>query len=136
MVTVHLIEPHGGTLVNLLVDKDKAEALRSNSRDWSSWDLTPRQLCDLELLMNGGFSPLEGFLTKDDYNSVCDKMRLADGTLWPVPIMLDVTEELAQNLSAGDKLALRDLEGTMLAVLNVEDVWEGDHKAEAKKVFG
>ncbi len=80
-MTDHLISPHGGALVNLLVDEQCATTLRARSRDWHSWDLTPRQLCDIELLMNGGFSPLTGFLTRADYEAVCAAMRLADGTL-------------------------------------------------------
>ena len=132
----HLIEPHGGLLVNLIADPQRAAELKQLSRDFASWDLTPRQLCDLELLMNGSFSPLKGFLSKADYEGVCKEMRLADGTIWPMPIMLDVAEETAQAVKVGDKLALRDLEGVMLAVLNVEDIWQADLKAEAKKVFG
>ena len=132
----HLIEPHGGTLVDLLADADRAAELKERSRDWASWDLADRQVCDLELLMNGGFSPLKGFLNKTDYEGVCDNMRLADGTLWPIPVMLDVTEEVARGLEPGGRLALRDVEGNMLAVLTVEDVWQGDLKAEGEKVFG
>ena len=132
----HLIAPHGGSLVNLMLDEDAARERKQQSRDFASWDLTPRQLCDLELLTVGGFSPLRGFLAKADYESVCESMRLADGTPWPMPITLDVTEEVASGLSAGDKLALRDLEGVMLAVLTVEDVWQPDREAEAEKVFG
>ena len=94
----HLIDPHGGTLTNLMVDEERAVELKRLSRDWLSWDLTPRQMCDLELLLNGGFSPLEGFMTQDNYESVCGKMRLKDGTLWPLPIVLDITEELASTL--------------------------------------
>ena len=132
----HLVEPHGGELVNLMVDGPKAEALKSDSRDWVSWDLTGRQICDLELLMNGGFSPLTGFMTKAQYEGVCNDMRLPGGTLWPMPITLDVTEEAAKNLKPGDRIALRDLEGYKLAALTVEDVWQPDLKAEAEKVFG
>ena len=132
----HLIDPHGGTLVNLMADQTRAEELKTQSRDWASWDLTPRQFCDLELMMNGSFSPLKGFLSKADYESVCENMRLGDGTIWPIPVMLDITEELAKSISKGDKLALRDMEGYTLAVLSVEDLWQPDLKAEAKKVFG
>ena len=81
----HLNPPHGGTLVDLLATEDRAAELRSDSADWPSWDLTARQLCDLELLVNGGFSPLQGFLGRADYESVCSSMRLADDTLWSIP---------------------------------------------------
>ena len=131
-----LISPHGGKLVNLVVNQERAEELKRHSRDWPSWDLTPRQICDLELLANGGFSPLQGFLRRDDYESVCEKMRLTDGTLWPIPIMLDVTEELAKSLGGGSTLALRDAEGVMLAALNVEQIWQPDLMHEARQVFG
>ena len=95
-----------------------------------------RQLCDLELLLSGGFSPLQGFMTRADYEGVCHNMRLASGALWPMPITLDVTEEFAKKLKPGtSKVALRDPEGVMLAVLHVEEVWQPDRKAEAKAVF-
>jgi sulfate adenylyltransferase len=114
----------------------RAAELKAHSKDWPSWDLTARQLCDLELLMSGGFSPLRGFMNRGDYEGVCHNMRLADGTLWPMPITLDVTEEFAKKLTAGSsKIALRDPEGVMLAVLSVEDVWQPDRKAEALAVF-
>jgi sulfate adenylyltransferase len=114
----------------------RAAELKAHSKDWPSWDLTARQLCDLELLMSGGFSPLRGFLNRADYEGVCHNMRLADGTLWPIPITLDVTEDFAKKLTAGSsKIALRDPEGVMLAVLHVEDVWQPDRKAEAQAVF-
>jgi sulfate adenylyltransferase len=135
-VTSHLIAPHGGTLVDLSVTAQRANEIKQQSRDWPSWDLTPRQLCDLELLCNGGFSPLTGFLGKADYESVCSKMRLANGTIWTIPITLDVTKEFAENLKTGSTVALRDAEGVMLAVIQVSDIWEPDRKSEAERVFG
>jgi sulfate adenylyltransferase len=132
----NLIQPHGGALVDGLVGAARAAELRAASRGWPSWDLTPRQLCDLELLLNGGFSPLGGFLSRADHDSVCRRMRLADGTLWPIPVTLDVPGELAGALRPGAELALRDPEGVMLAVLHVEDVWQPDRAAEAVQVFG
>jgi len=132
----HLILPHGGTLVNLIVNQERAEELKRLSRDWPSWDLTPRQLCDLELLANGGFSPLRGFLCRNDYDSVCEKMRLADGTIWPIPVMLDVPEEPARKLDNGSMLALRDSEGVMLAALSVREAWQPNLMQEAQQVFG
>jgi sulfate adenylyltransferase len=135
-VSSHLIAPHGGTLVNLQVSEARAAEIKQQSRDWPSWDLTPRQLCDLELLCNGGFSPLDGFLRKADYESVCAKMRLVNGTLWPMPITLDMSHEFAEKLKTGSQVALRDAEGVMLAVLHVEDIWQPDRTAEAQQVFG
>ena len=132
--TSHLIAPHGGELVQLQVPAEYAAELKSHSKEWASWDLNARQLCDLELLMNGGFSPLRGFMNRKDYEGVCKDMRLADGTLWPMPITLDVTEDFAKKLTPGSsKIALRDGEGVMIAVLNVGDVWQPDRTEEAKR---
>ncbi|HMK22108.1 MAG TPA: hypothetical protein VK466_07215, partial [Terriglobales bacterium] len=136
-MTGHLIAPHGGELVNLFADPARAAELKSHSKEWPSWDLTPRQVCDVELLLSGGFSPLRGFMNRSDYEGVCQNMRLSTGVLWPMPITLDVTEGFAKSLKPGSsKVALRDAEGVMLAVLSVEDVWQPDRLAEAKAVFG
>lgn len=132
----HLIPPHGGELINLNADAGRAAELKAQSRDFPSWDLTARHIRDLELLMNGGFSPLRGFMTRADYEGVCHNMKLTSGLLWPIPITLDVTESFANGLKQGSsKIALRDAEGVMLAVLHVEDVWKPDRKAEAEAVF-
>ena len=131
----HLIAPHGGTLVNLISEPDRAAELKAAAADWPSWDLTPRQICDLELLMNGAFSPLRTFLGQADYENVCHQMRLADGTIWPMPITLDLPEELAQSVNGGS-IALQDLEGVILAVLHVDEVYTPDREAEAQAVFG
>jgi sulfate adenylyltransferase len=132
----HLIAPHGGRLLNLLVPEDREAQLKKSMRDLPSWELTERQSCDIELLINGAFSPLTGFMKKDDYESVCDRMRLADGAFWPMPITLDVTEELAGRLSPGKDLALRDQEGVLIAVMHVEDIYRPDKKREAESVYG
>ncbi len=135
-MNTHLISPHGGLLVDLVVEHQRAEELKCLSRDWPSWDLTPRQLCDLELLANGGFSPLRGFLCREDYEGVCEKIRLTDGTIWPIPIILDVPEQVAKTLSTGSMLPLRDPEGVMLAAVHVEEVWQPDLSQEAEQIFG
>ena len=135
--TSHLIPAHGGELVQLIASAERSAELKSHSREWPSWDLSARQLCDLELLLSGGFSPLSGFMTRPDYEGVCHDMRLTSGVIWPMPVTLDVTEEFAKKLQPGtSKVALRDPEGVMLAVLNVEEVWQPDRKAESKAVFG
>jgi sulfate adenylyltransferase len=132
----HLIAPHGGELVDLLAGPERAADLKAASRDWPSWDLTPRQFCDLELLLNGAFSPLTGFMGKADHDSVCERLRLANGTLWPIPILLDVPQETARKVKSGGALALRDPEGVMLAVLHVDEIWELDREKSAEAVFG
>jgi sulfate adenylyltransferase len=135
--TSHLIPAHGGELVQLIASAERSAELKAHSREWLSWDLSGRQLCDLELLLSGGFSPLRGFMNRADHEGVCHNMRLSSGVIWPMPITLDVTEEFAKKLQPGSsKVALRDPEGVMVAVLHVEEVWQPDRQAEAKAVFG
>lgn len=131
-----LIRSHGGELRELLVGPARASELKTASVDWVSWDLTDRQIRDLDLLLNGGFNPLTGFLGRPDYETVRDGMRLVDGTLWPIPVTLDVSREVAERLEGGRPLALRDPEGVLLAGMTVGDVWEPDLEEEAEKVFG
>jgi len=128
--------PHGGELKNLYLPDDEAAAEKHAARDYVSWDLTERQLCDIELLLNGAFSPLEGFLDEADYRSVVENMRLESGVLWPIPITLDVSESFADGLERGQQVALRDLEGVIVATLTVGDVYRPDKAAEAKGVYG
>jgi sulfate adenylyltransferase len=131
-----LIEPHGGTLkIAYLPGKQVAEA-RQEALGYPSVDLNQRQLCDVKLLLNGAFSPLEGFLCQQDYVRVLADMRLADGTLWPIPVTLDVAEEVADKLEIGGGLALRDPEGFVIAVLRVASIWQPDKQQEALAVFG
>ena len=112
------------------------DILKKKSINYPSWVLTDRQICDLEMILNGGFSPLGGFLGKDDYESVINDVRLNDGRLWPIPIMLDVTSEFAQSISIGNKITLKDKEGFSLAIMEITDIWEPDRIKEAKLVFG
>ncbi len=120
----------------LYVSHESAQKLKREAASLPGWDLTPRQICDLELLMNGGFNPLKGFLGQADYESVVETMRLADGTLWPMPITLDVSEDFAATIEPGQDIALRDQEGVILATLSVTDKWVPDKAREAEKVFG
>jgi sulfate adenylyltransferase len=120
----------------LYVSYESAQKLKAEAGELVSHDLTPRQICDLELLMNGGFHPLKGFLSQADYDSVLEKMRLADGTLWPMPITLDISEKAAETIELGQDIALRDQEGVILATMTVTDKWSPDKAREAEKVFG
>ncbi|WP_029460267.1 bifunctional sulfate adenylyltransferase/adenylylsulfate kinase [Solidesulfovibrio alcoholivorans] len=121
---------------NLLVHFLRGEEIKACSLAYQSLVLNNRQLCELELLLSRAFYPLNGYLGREDYESVLSSMRLADGTLWPMPVSLDVPESLAQKIAPGDKLALRDVEGFMLAVLTVGDVWQADNLQEARAIFG
>ena len=135
-VSNHLTPPHGGRLCELLVEPAEAALLREGSQQFPSIDLNERQLCDLELLLCGGFSPLTGYLCQADYESVVERLRLADNTVWPMPITLAIDGDLAARLKPGMRVALRDLEGVMLAVLTVDDVWAPDKEREAQLVYG
>jgi sulfate adenylyltransferase len=128
--------PHGGELKNLYLSAEDAELEKQGSRDLPSWDLTPRQMCDIELLLNGAFSPLEGFMTEDEHASVCERMRLPDGLLWPIPITLDVSEAFAGGVADGDRIALRDPEGVLIATMTVASIYRPDKLREAELVLG
>ena len=128
--------PNLAPIPELYVSYESAQKLKIEAGQLISWDLTPRQTCDLELLMNGGFNPLKGFLSQADYESVVDTMRLADGKLWPMPITLDVQEAFADKLEIGQDIALRDQEGVILATMTVTDRWVPNKAHEAKMVFG
>ncbi|WP_298434488.1 bifunctional sulfate adenylyltransferase/adenylylsulfate kinase [uncultured Jannaschia sp.] len=128
--------PNLAPIQELYVSYDSAQKLRHEAAALPSWDLTPRQVCDLELLMNGGFAPLKGFMSEADYDGVVAEMRLADGTLWPMPITLDVSEAFAGEIAEGQDIALRDAEGVILAILSVTDLWTPDKAREAEMVYG
>ena len=130
---VPLISPYAESL---LVHFRRAELLKQESVAYDSCDLNLRQSYDLELLLNRAYYPLQGYMSRADYASVLNDMRLEDGSLWPLPICLDVDKAVAERLEPGKPLALRDAEGFMLAVLYVEDIWEADKAREARAVYG
>lgn len=139
--------PHGGILQDLVLrDAPKRERLLNEIKEkkYKTLTLTERQLCDLELILNGGFSPLTGFLNQEDYNSVVKEMRLSsvkdettgEGLLWPMPITLDVSEAFAQDASVGEKIVLKDLRDERpLALLTIESIYKPDKQLEAELVF-
>ena len=120
----------------LFVSYDSAQKLKNEAGELKSHDLNARQTCDLELLMNGGFNPLKGFLSEADYDGVVNNMRLEDGALWPMPITLDVSQNFAESLEIGEDIALRDQEGVILATMTVTDSWKPNKAIEAEKVYG
>ena len=98
--------------------------------------LTDRQLCDLEMIMSKAFYPLDGFIGEDDYYSVLDNMRLVNGSLWPIPIILDISKQFSKQVSINHKIILKDKEGFSLAEMKISDIWEPNKKIEAEKVYG
>ncbi|MEM1077730.1 MAG: bifunctional sulfate adenylyltransferase/adenylylsulfate kinase [Pseudomonadota bacterium] len=131
-----LMQNNLAPIPELYVSADSAQKLKVEAASLPSWDLTPRQICDLELLMNGGFNPLKGFLGKADYEGVVENMRLADGSLWPMPITLDISQDFADSIEEGQDIALRDQEGVILAILSVSDKYIPNKAREAEMVFG
>ena len=127
---------HHGSPPALLVHDARAEALKAQSIDLPSITLGQRQLCDLELLLNGGFAPLRGFMDEATYESVLERLRLPEGSVWPMPVTLDVDASAAETLERGTRVALRDSEGFMLAVLGVDGCWKADKEREAESVYG
>ncbi|MFN2518658.1 MAG: bifunctional sulfate adenylyltransferase/adenylylsulfate kinase, partial [Jatrophihabitantaceae bacterium] len=136
MTISDLVASNSTALVDLRVGADRAAELNAGALGWASWTLTHRQLCDLELLTCGGFHPLETFLGQEDYLSVCQEMRLADGTLWPMPVTLDVPGSVLGAAERSGWLALRDPEGAMIAALQITEAWRAARRQEAAVVFG
>ena len=128
-------EPHGGQLRELYLGEAAAEEEKRRANDYPSWDLAPRQLADLEMLLSGAFSPLAGFHTQAEYRSVLETMRLLAGVLWPMPIVLDVSEAFAGSIEIGQTIALRDPEGVLVAVMTIEACWAADKHLEADAVY-
>lgn len=131
----HLIEPHGGTLVNRIVDSKAADALRAEAKNLPAIVLSAKQACDLEMIAIGAFSPLQGFVGKADFERICREMRLADGTVWPIPITLAVDDAVKATLKVGGRAALKHADGTLMAVIDVAEVYAHDKKLEIPNVF-
>ena len=130
MGAVKLIEPHGGRLI------DRTGAQKDSSDGLVAVNLSAWQQCDLEMIGCGAMSPLEGFMGEADYNSVCDNMTLADGTVWPLPITCAVDDSAADKISAGDRVRLLDDADRLLGYLNVSEKFQQDKSRAATKAFG
>ncbi|HEV2762061.1 MAG TPA: bifunctional sulfate adenylyltransferase/adenylylsulfate kinase, partial [Pyrinomonadaceae bacterium] len=130
-----LIRPFGGRLVQLLAPEGEREELKERAGGLPRLQLTPRNLCDLELLANGGFSPLAGFMGRADYERVLEEMRLADGTLFPLPVTLAVNED-APGLKLDAEVALADSFNNLLAVMRVEEIYGYEREREARLAYG
>ncbi len=131
---MRLINPHGGRLVNRLVANDKARALEQKAPGLPRIQLNPRETADLEMITTGAMSPLEGYMVKADYDAVVEKMRLATGLVWTLPITLAVAAEQAETLKLGTELALYDGDN-LLAVMELQDKYQPDKMREAEMVL-
>ncbi|HRR26909.1 MAG TPA: sulfate adenylyltransferase, partial [Acidobacteriota bacterium] len=129
-----LIPPYGGKLVDLLVSKEELEERKAYAAQLPSLQVDARVVCDLELLAVGAFSPLNRFMGKEDFQRVLEEMRLADGTLFPIPVTLPVEPNPAVRLDAD--VALRDAKNELLGILTVEEMYEWDRREAAQKVLG
>lgn len=127
--------PHGGELINRFVEGPEAHKLAELAASLPVRELAPRDLSDVEMIAIGGYSPLTGFMTRPDYESVVESMRLANGLPWSIPITLSLSPEQASTVEVGDQLALR-YEGLPLAILDVQDKFRRDLSHEAEKVYG
>ena len=130
----NLMTPFGGDLVNLVASAEMADELRDEAGRLPSIQISERAVCDLELLATGGFSPLERFMSQDDFRSVVDEMRTSNGTLFPIPITLPVDDDAS--ISLDSRIALRDPNNNLLAIMDVEEAYQWDMEETAKEVYG
>lgn len=129
------IQAHGGTLINRVLEGEEREQWLGKAESLKSITASFRVITDLELISNGAMSPLEGFMNKNDYESVVESMRLASGLPWSLPIKLPVTTEEADGFNEGDDLAIKDEAGNILAILHLEEKYGYDKKKEAELVY-
>ncbi|HMB95029.1 MAG TPA: hypothetical protein VKK61_03225, partial [Tepidisphaeraceae bacterium] len=138
-----LVAPHGGTLVNRVVDQAKAEALKKESQGLTKVVLSLREQCDLEMIAIGAFSPLTGFMGQADFTSVCKEMRLstvkahgsAVGLAWSIPVTLCPPDEVTAKINPGQKIALLDDKNRLLAVMTVAEKYPHDKQLEIPNVY-
>ncbi|MBB6734983.1 sulfate adenylyltransferase [Cohnella zeiphila] len=131
-----LIQPHGGTLINRLAEGAEREELLASASGLVKIPVSNRTVSDLDLIGVGAFSPLTGFLNEDDYRSVVENIRLANGLVWSIPITLAVTEEQAATLLVGEQAALvGEKDGVVYGIIDVESIYKVDQQHEARKVF-
>ncbi len=133
---VTLIEPHGGRLISRFVEGKEREEIVERMPSLRRLTMKDFEVSDLYMIACGGFSPLEGFMTREDYHSVMDNMRLRNGLVWTIPVTLSVTEEEARHIKPGDEVALTDRNGDYLGIIHVEDIYPNDREKEASEVYG
>lgn len=133
-MTEGLIAPYGGQLINLIASAEVREEAFRHANCLPSIQLSPRSMCDIELLAVGAFSPLDRFMGKADYECVLEEMRLANGTLFPIPMTLPVADR--QGIEQGKDIALRSPKNELIALLTIEEIFDWDLQREASLVCG
>ena len=129
------IPAHGGKLIDCVASPARAGELASEAKNLTSITLPERETCDVEMIGIGAFSPLTGFIGEKDFHSVCDNMRLTNGTAWPIPVTCSVDSGTADGLKVGQRVALHDGDGKLLAILTIEEKYAHDKRKEAKQVY-
>jgi sulfate adenylyltransferase len=130
-----MIEPHGGKLIDRVMNSDELKALASKAASMPSLTLNAREASDLRMISIGAFSPLEGFMTQADYRGVVERASLANGLPWTIPITLSTDKATADRLKSGTEVALKGTDGALLGSMVVEDKYSYDRQREAKEVF-
>jgi sulfate adenylyltransferase len=130
-----LITPHGGKLINRVLSPDAAKDAAASAESLPSITLSAREQGDLEMIAIGAFSPLTGFMGRKDFAGVCKDMRLADGTVWPIPVTLSPANDVAAKVKEGQKVALKDDDGKVLGVMTVQDKYPHDKALEIPNVY-
>ncbi len=131
-----LIQPHGGKLVNRYVEGKERENIIEEIPNLKKVPLKSWEVSDLYMIASGGFSPLEGFMCREDYHSAMNNMRLKDGVVWTIPVTLAITEETRKGIKDGDRIALTDSDGEVIGVMDVEEIFKNDREKEATEVYG
>src|SRR3954467_15710292 len=121
-----LVAPHGGTLVNRVLNLEAAKAASSEAKSLPAITLSPRESFDLEMIAIGAFSPLTGFMGEADFKRVCTDMRLANGTVWPLPVTFSPADDVAAKINGGDRVALNDGKGRLLGTMKISEKYKHD----------
>src|SRR3954468_3003696 len=130
-----LIAPHGGNLVDRVLKSDAVEKAKKEAASLKSIKLSPREAFDLEMIAIGAFSPLTGFMGEADFKRVCTEMRLANGTVWPIPVILSPADDVAAKINVGDKVALNDGKGRLLGTMKITEKYQHDKELEIPNVY-
>jgi sulfate adenylyltransferase len=129
-----LVAPHGGKLVNRILESSAAQSAIKEAASLPSLTLSPREQFDLEMIAIGAFSPLTGFMGKADFESVCKDMRLASGVVWPIPVTLCPPNDQAEKIRVGDKLALKDPQGRVLALMTISEKYPHEPRSRIPRI--